>query len=117
MAFFMTEPLSADKRMFHRVPIDLSMRMRDRNQNSWNLVKATDISAGGLGISSEKPLTPKMPLEMWLPIPGKGESYYTRGTVVWSRFASPHLYHAGVSFDESDFVGLSLFMRDALRKT
>lgn len=120
MAFFMADSfVLEDKRLFERVPIDLSMRMRDRDTNVWNLVKATDISAGGIGILSDKSLPSRTSFEMWLPIPGKGESYYTKGRIAWikpSEPSEPNLYRAGVTFDETDLMGMSLFMRDAWRR-
>ncbi len=100
-----------DRRIFQRFPLNLSLRFRDLNANKWGLVRTHDISARGIGLVAEKELAPRLPLEMWLPNPDTGQSYYTKGVVVWSKMFEPDRYRAGVILEKTDLMGLSQFLR------
>jgi len=109
----MEQKTSKDKRIFERFPSRLSLRFRDELTNKWGLVRAQDLSAKGVGIISEKELAAKTPLELWLPIPDKGETYYTRGRVAWSRRVFPNKYRIGINLERTDLLGMSQFINPA----
>jgi hypothetical protein len=102
-----------DKRIFERFPSRFSLRFRDELTNRWGLVEAEDLSAKGIGMFSNKELSPKTPLELWLPIPDKGETYYTRGRVAWSRFVKSNKYRVGINLERTDLLGMSQFIKPA----
>ncbi|MFA5114725.1 MAG: PilZ domain-containing protein [Candidatus Omnitrophota bacterium] len=104
---------SSDKRLFQRVPLRISLRFLNTSTNKWNLVQTEDISARGIGMLTQREVDPETPLEMWLPIPERGETYYTRGKVAWSRRLEPDRYRVGVELNRVDLMGLAPFMRKA----
>jgi len=107
----MTTDTSQDKRIFQRIPLKIAMRFLNTITNKWNLVHTEDISAGGIGLVSDREVEPRTPLEMWLPIPNRGESYYTKGEVAWSRQVEPDKYRVGVRLNQIDLMGMSTFIR------
>jgi hypothetical protein len=100
-----------DKRLFQRIPLKITTRFLNTSTNKWNLAHTEDISANGIGIMTDKEISPHTPLEIWLPIPNKGEAYYTKGEVAWSRQLEPNRYHLGVRLDRVDLMGMSPFIR------
>jgi len=102
-----------DRRVFERIPLKLSMRFQDLNSHGWGLVETQDVSAKGLGFISEKEVTPYTQLEVWLPLVNKGESFYTRGQVMWSKMLGSNRYRIGVELDKADFMGISQVLRAA----
>ncbi|MFH0739100.1 MAG: PilZ domain-containing protein [Candidatus Omnitrophota bacterium] len=101
---------ATDRRIFERFPARLVLRFRDELTNRWGLVQAQNLSAKGIGMLSNKELSPKTPLELWLPIPEKGETYYTRGEVAWSKPVKPNIYSVGVNLERTDLLGMSQFI-------
>jgi len=73
-------------------------------------VQAKNLSAKGICMISNKELAPKTPLELWLPIPEKGQTYYTRGEVAWSKTVKPDIYSVGVNLERTDLLGMSQFI-------
>ena len=100
-----------DRRIFERIPTDLSMRFLAPHYNKEGLVQVRDISAKGLGLVTHEELPSNTSLEMWLQMPDKGESLYTRGEVVWSKMLEPNKYRMGISLERADFMGLSRILR------
>lgn len=116
MVFLLMELFEQDKRVFERLPVELSLRVRDTATNSWQLLKVKDMSAGGVGVVAEKELTPDNALEMWFPIPGRGEDYYATGRVAWTKKTGERC-HAGLAFEKTDLVGLSVFLSSVWAKS
>jgi hypothetical protein len=100
-----------DRRIFQRFDAHFPLSFLDVNHGREGTAETFDISAKGLGISSEAPLDPRTPLELWLRIPDQGEPLYTRGYVVWSKLAAPEQYHIGINLERADLMGLSRVMR------
>lgn len=96
-----------DKRAFERVPADVAVRFRNRYSNEWGLARAEDLSAQGIGVVSGKRMLLHSPLEIWLPMAEKGESFYTRGEVVWSSPLGQSKYRVGISLMQPEFAGIS----------
>ncbi len=99
-----------DKRIFERLAVNLPVRFLDVSSNKEGVGKTEDISAKGLGFYTDEPLLPMTPLEMWVDLPDKGESLYTRGEVVWSRL-SGNKYRAGINLERADLMGMSRLLR------
>jgi len=100
-----------ERRLFPRIPKKLSLRFLNLYSKKWGLVKTHDISAKGIGLVTENNLEVHTPLEMWLPIADKGENYYTKGEVAWSRQVAPNEYKVGISLENMDLEGISPFLR------
>jgi len=73
-------------------------------------VRSHDISAKGIGLLCDRYLPEQTPLELFLPVPEKGETYYTRGKVAWSKLIKPNNYKMGVTLDKTDLVGMAQFI-------
>lgn len=101
-----------DRRIFQRFPVSLSLRFLDRSLNKWGLAQACDISAKGVGLAIERELPIRTPLEVWLEIPNRGESYYTTGKVAWIEPLELNKYRAGVSLERLDFIGIAQILRE-----
>jgi len=102
---------SKDQRIFERFRAKLPLRFIDLKGNKEGQAEVRDISAKGLGILAKNELLPQTPLEMWLDIPDRGEPFYTRGEVVWSKLAEPGQWRAGVNLEKADLMGMSRVLR------
>ena len=107
----MKDRTTEDRRMFERVPLEISLRFLNCYSNKWNLVKSSDISVRGIGLVATNDLAVGTPLEMWLPIPNRGESHYTKGKVAWSREVTPEKYNLGICLDRLDLAGMAHFIK------
>jgi hypothetical protein len=99
-----------ERRLFPRIPKRLSVRLVNLETKKWSLAKTHDISAKGIGLITENFLAAPAPLEMWLPIADKGESYYTKGRVVWSQRLAPAEYKTGIALEKMDLAGIAPFL-------
>ena len=101
-----------DKRFFERIPADVSVRFHDRYSNAWGLAKTQDLSAQGVGLVTDKKILLNSPLEIWLPMIERGESFYTRGDVVWSQPLGENQYRVGINLREPEFSGISEVIKE-----
>lgn len=99
-----------DKRVFARLPVNLTVKYLDLGSNTEGEAQTQDISAKGMGLATDRPLTPNSSLEMWLRVPDKGEPFYTRGEVVWSTDEDGG-YRAGINPERADLMGISRVLR------
>lgn len=93
---------SGNKRRHQRVPANLSVRFLNMYSNRWRLVKTHDISLKGVGLLTEEQLAPDTSLEIWLPIPDKGETFYAWGRVAWSKMMEADKYRTGINLEKTD---------------
>ncbi|MFA5361752.1 MAG: PilZ domain-containing protein [Candidatus Omnitrophota bacterium] len=103
-----------DERIFERVPAKLTIRYRNLQSKEWGLLQTRDISAKGIGLVSKDRIPHNTPLELWLPVPGRGESVYSQGKIVWSKTIWFSEYHAGIKLNRPDLVGLLPILRQRL---
>lgn len=87
------------------------MRLRDTRANQWGLAQTEDLSVKGIGLVTEKELLPKTLLEIWLPIIDKGEVFYTKGNVAWSRQCEPNKYRVGIELEKPEAMGILQVIR------
>lgn len=99
-----------DKRVFARLPVSLSVKYLDLGSNAEGEAQTQDISAKGMGFTTDRPLAPNSSLEMWLRVPDKGEPFYTRGEVVWADKEDSG-YRVGVNLERADLMGISRILR------
>lgn len=102
----------ADHRVFARFPANFGLRFLDLVSNSEGRAQVRDISAKGMGLVTSAKLAIRVPLEMWLEVPDKGEPFYSRGEVVWSKPLSPDEYQVGINLEKADLMGLSRVLRN-----
>ncbi|MFC1674979.1 PilZ domain-containing protein [Candidatus Omnitrophota bacterium] len=100
-----------DRRVFERIPASIPVKILDLNSNQEGVALTEDISAKGLGFSTNLALQPSSNLELWLEIPDKGDPLYTRGNVVWSQPQGEAEYRAGIELEGADLMGLSRVLR------
>jgi len=100
-----------DKRVFARLPVSLTVKYLDLGSNTEGEAQTQDISAKGIGLSTDRPLSPNSSLEMWLRVPDKGEPFYTRGEVVWASDGAASGYRAGINLERADLMGISRVLR------
>jgi hypothetical protein len=100
-----------DERIFERVPAKLTIRYRNLRSKEWGLLQTCDISAKGIGLLSAHYPPLNTPLEIWLPVPDRGESMYSRGKIAWSKTIWFAQYRAGIKLDRPDLVGLLPILR------
>ncbi len=100
-----------DRRVFSRFAAELAVKFLDITHNKEGEALTSDISAKGLGMVSSDELKVNTPVELWLQMPDNGAPLYTRGEVVWSRKVGPNKFHAGVSLEKADLMGMSRAMR------
>lgn len=104
----MQEKVSEDRRIFERIPVDFTARLRDPSDQGTLEVSCQDISAGGIGVVSSQLLVQNAHLEMWLEtLDKKGSSLYLYGKVVWANQIKGDTWRAGICFDEPQFLTLS----------
>jgi hypothetical protein len=103
-----------DGRIFERVPAKLTLRYQNLRSKEWGLAQTRDISAKGIGLLLKSSLPANTPLELWVPVPDRGESVYSRGKVVWSKTIWYSKYRAGIKLDRPDLVGLLPILRQRL---
>jgi hypothetical protein len=107
----MEEEKFQDRRIFDRFTAKFPVKFINLRENKESEASIDDVSAKGIGITSNEQLSPRTALEMWLEIPDKGEPLYTRGEVVWSRRVEPDKFKVGVNLEKADLMGLSRVLR------
>lgn len=100
-----------DKRVFARLPVNLSVKYLDLGSNTEGEAQTQDISAKGIGLTTDRALSPNSSLEMWLRVPDKGEPFYTRGEVVWSSEREGNGFRVGINLERADLMGISRVLR------
>jgi c-di-GMP-binding flagellar brake protein YcgR len=99
---------SADHRLFARIGRALPIRILAAGQDKEYKAETVDISAQGIGIESNKRLSPNTQLEMWLELPENQGSFYARGEVVWSQAsAGRDKQRVGIRLEKAELMGLT----------
>jgi hypothetical protein len=107
----MQETKLLDRRIFERIPVNLTLKFLYPNSDTEGLAQTQDISAAGIGLVTDRELLPRTPLEMWLQMPDKGEPLHTTGEVVWSKMIEPNKYRVGISLEKAELIGMSRVLR------
>jgi hypothetical protein len=107
----MPEQRFEDRRIFDRFQANMSLRFINLKENKEGEACTENISAKGMGLTTNDQLLPRTPLEILLQIPDKGEPLYARGEVVWANKVLPNKYRIGVNLERADLMGLSRILR------
>lgn len=99
-----------DYRIFERFKKEFSARYIGLDGKEFT-AQTIDVSAKGLGLSTNQRLDSQAPLEIWLDVPGSTDPLYTRGQVVWSRTSGTKGWHSGIELERADLMGISRLLR------
>jgi hypothetical protein len=95
-----------DRRMFHRFPVDMSMKYEYLELEITGKAALRDISANGMGLFSNKRLTMHAPVVLRIALSPASESFQFTGEVVWLQRVDYNTYRAGVKFDNPSLIGV-----------
>ncbi|MGE5280298.1 MAG: PilZ domain-containing protein, partial [Deltaproteobacteria bacterium] len=100
-----------ERRVFCRFSLkDVPVRLKDLKAGGHGEALCQDISGSGAGLSSEREVRPKTPLEMWFDLPDDFEPMHLLGKVAWARHDDDH-WHIGVSFDRQRLLSLARILK------
>ncbi|MCK9432051.1 MAG: PilZ domain-containing protein [Candidatus Omnitrophica bacterium] len=99
-----------DHRIFERFKREISARFVGLDGKE-GTARTFDVSAKGLGLSTDRELESQANIEIWLSVPNSSDPLYTRGQVVWSRAAGKGGYQSGVELERADLMGISRLLR------
>jgi hypothetical protein len=102
-----------DRRIFQRFSIKFPVRFLNLSTGQEGEAETIDVSAKGVGLSSNVNISPNSLLEMWLKIPDKGEPLYTRGEVSWASSSGASEFRSGINLERADLMGISRILRVA----
>ena len=101
-----------ERRLFQRIKVNLPARITDLVSDKLIKVKACDVSAQGVGISTQERLDRNVTVKVSLSIPArKRNPLVTYGKVAWIKPESRWGFRAGISFDRPEFIRLSPLLR------
>ncbi|MDD5130118.1 MAG: PilZ domain-containing protein [Candidatus Omnitrophica bacterium] len=99
-----------DHRIFERFKKEFSARFIGLDGKEV-VAQTFDVSAKGLGLTTDQELESQANLEIWLDVPNSTDPLYTRGQVVWSRLAGKGNFHSGIELERADLMGISRLLR------
>jgi PilZ domain len=99
-----------DHRIFERFRKEFSARFVGLDGKE-GVAQTFDVSAKGLGLSTNQGLESQSNLEIWLDVPNSTDPLYTRGQVVWSKLDGKDGYHTGIELERADLMGISRLLR------
>ncbi len=100
-----------EKRAFPRFPVAISLTYLDPNSNKILESETHDISAQGLGITTDEELPSGIYIDINLNMPDNGEKISHKGRVIWSKKIYPLKYRAGVKLEEPKIKPIPLVLR------
>ena len=100
-----------DRRIFQRFSVKRPLRFLDMENGEEGQALTQDVSAKGVGLTSDRELKVRSALEMWLEVSDKEEPIYTRGEVVWSKKDASGSFAAGINLEKADLFSLSRLLR------
>ena len=99
-----------DHRIFERFRKEFSARFIGLDGKE-GVARTFDVSAKGLGLSTNQEMESRANLEIWLDVPNSTDPLYTRGQVVWSRLSGAGGYCSGIELEKADLMGVSRLLR------
>lgn len=93
-----------DRRVFARLPVEFPLRFLNLWEGKEGQATTFDISVKGIGMYTNQELQLHTGLEMWLKIPDKSESLYTRGEVSWLKKVPSNNYRVGINLEKADLM-------------
>lgn len=100
-----------ERRMFERFEVSFPMEFKQPGGQEISLAKCCDISAGGIGLFSQKRIVPNTLLEISLGIPDGRPPLRCLAYVIWSRQVKEDKWRLSLEFRKVDFMGISRVLR------
>jgi hypothetical protein len=97
---------SKDKRLFQRIVISLPLIFLKGKSNKGFPGDINDISANGIGLTTQKKFSCRTILNLIINIPNDGP-FRAEGEVAWIKKINFHKYRIGVALKDVDLVGVS----------
>jgi PilZ domain len=99
-----------DRRTFERMKLELPLSYSGENCEGKNYVHTHDISAEGLGVTSDNILADGAQLDMSLRVPRTEKEFTVKGKVVWSRKCGGS-FRSGISLCRAELMEISTILR------
>jgi hypothetical protein len=99
-----------DRRIFERIELELPLNYPRDECVGESCVNTHDISAEGVGITSENELAPGDALKVYLKVPITNKAFPVQGKVIWSK-RSGNSFRAGISLDQVELMEFSAILR------
>jgi hypothetical protein len=99
-----------DRRVFERFDLEFPLSCSAGDGDTDNCVRAHDISADGIGISSDNEFRPGEVLKASFRVPSINKELPMHGRVIWSRKLG-NRFRAGVSLDQIELMEVSAILR------
>lgn len=100
-----------ERRTFARFILPIPVSYNDPVLNKKINVKTHDISSNGIGLITDRAMTPGMHLDICLEMIDNGEKVYTQGKLIWSCMLEPGKYRAGFKIDDPKLRPIPLVLR------
>ncbi len=103
-----------DKRTFLRIEIRIPLVFLKQKSNKHFCAQINDISANGMGLTSNHKMSCRTLLNLIISIPNDGP-YCAEGEVAWIKKIRFHKYRIGITLRKVDLVGVSRILNLAKR--
>ena len=104
---------NADRRSFERIKLELPIKFKISPENIEGDFILRDVGGNGLGVVSQKKLSPESNIDLWVKIPDNKPDLHIKGKVVWTRAVEGEGYRAGIVFEKLDLLPLWRIFREA----
>ncbi len=101
---------SEDKRIFERFELELPLNYSRIDYGGKNCIHTHDISAAGMGVTSDNALVPGTVLNMSLRVPSLDKELSSQGKVIWSKRLG-NSFRAGISLNRTELMEISTVLR------
>ena len=113
----MQDNLDSDKRIFQRTRVQFPIEVIDPQRRAPVNAKCADISAGGIGLVTEKQIPIGKTVNLSLQLPDTRQSYNVRAKAVWEQEIGKGLWRMGLSFHDIElFKHWRIFKLPGVRK-
>ena len=96
-----------DKREFQRYTVRLMVQVTGLEDKRVDIAYTHDISAKGAGLVCKEQFGKNSHIDLWLYSAIRGEPFYIKGEVVWSKVVDQNTWRMGIEFERADFMGIS----------
>jgi hypothetical protein len=107
----MQSSVFTEKRTCHRFAIIIPIIYIDPCSRQITLTRTHDICSTGVGLVTEKELSPSVSLDIYLQMADTGEQIYRKGTVIWSNRVNSSAYRAGIRLEDPHLKPIQIVLR------
>jgi hypothetical protein len=99
-----------DRRTYERFQLKLPLNCSQENSSEQSNFCAHDISAEGMGVISDKELSPGAEVSMSLHLPSSNKALSAQGKVIWSERLEDG-FRVGINLEQSGLMEVSTILR------